>query len=313
MSVVVDNGAAEDADAAAMRLQAYARQREARKEVVTRFVQQQTGASTVEPDGTGMMLYVRGGKDPTTPGDCPFCHKVLIALRLKNISPTIVSVGNDERAPGLSLMGQNPGVPTLALADGRALTESETILEFLDHEFADRGAKLMVDGNEDIARALSPIWDTLQAWYKEPEGETCPMRKLLEDAIDDLETRCARLSPDSYLLNTSELSAIDCNMGPKLLHLQVIARHFKGWDFRESVPELAAYMERVFSNDAFRETAPSEEDVLWGGSTSAPASARARSIVSLFSPTLDVDTLICCSGWSEGGTDRNVGGRIRDG
>lgn len=308
MSVVVDNGASEDAEAAAQRLQAYARQREARKEVVKRFVQQQTGASTVELDGNGMMLYVRGGKDPTTPGDCPFCHKVLMALRLKNMTPTIVTVGTDERAPGLSLMGQNPGVPTLALVDGRALTESETILEFLEREFTDCGAKLMVDGNEDIARALSPIWDTLQAWYQEPEGANCPMRKLLEDAVGDLETRCARLSPDSYLLNTRELSAIDCNMGPKLWHLQVIATNVKGWDFRESAPELAAYMERVFSNDAFRETAPSEEDVLWGASTCA----RARCIVSLFSPTLDVGALIWYSGWSDGGTDRNVGGRIRD-
>lgn len=273
MSVVMDNGASEDAASAAKRLQAYARQKEARKEVIKRFVEQQTGTASVEPDGNGMMLYVRCGKDPATPGDCPFCHKVLLALRLKNMSPTIMPVSTDERAPGLNLMGQNPGVPTLALSDGRAFTESETILEFLQRDYGDRGAQLMVDGNEDIARALSPLWDTLQAWYAEPEGASCPMRKLLEDAVADLDTRCARLSPGSYLLNTSEMSAIDCNIGPKLLHLQVIATQVKGWDFRESAPELAAYMERIFSNESFQETAPSEEDVLWGASTYAQASA----------------------------------------
>lgn len=266
MSVVMDNGASEDADSAARRLQAYARQREARKEVVKRFVEQQTGAATVAPDGTGMMLYVRAGKDPSLPGDCPFCHKVLMALRAKDISPTIVTVTTDERAPGLSLMGQNPGVPTLALVDGRSYTESEIILEYLHTDHGDRGVELMVDGNEDMARALSPLWDTLQAWYAEPEGESCPMRKLLEEAVADLEVRCSRLSPSSYLLNTPTLSAIDCNVAPKLWHLQAIAKNVKGWEFRDSAPELAKYMDRVFSCDAFKETAPSEEDVLWGAS-----------------------------------------------
>lgn len=252
MSVVMDNGASEDAESAAKRLQAYARQKEARREVVKRFVEQQTGASTVEPDGNGMMLYVRAGKDPETPGDCPFGHKVLMALRLKDIRPTIVPVPIGTRAPGLNLMGQNPGVPTLALADGRSFTDSETILEYLERDFGDRGAKLMVDGNEEIARALSPIWDTLQAWYAEPDGPNCPMRQLLEDAIHDLELRCAKLSPGSFLLNTPQLSAIDCNIAPKLFHLTVIAKRVKGWDFRDSVPELSAYTDRVFSSDAFQ-------------------------------------------------------------
>jgi glutathione S-transferase len=252
MSVVMDNGATEDADAAAKRLQAYARQKEARKEVVKRFVQQQCGAETVEPDGTGMMLYVRAGKDPTVPGDCPFCHKVLLALRLKDISPTLVTVSSDARAPGLNLMGQNPGVPTLALANGTAFTESETILEYLQREHSDRGTTLMVDGNEDIARALSPLWDTLQAWYAEPAGPNCPMRGLLEEAVADLETRCARLAPDAFLLNTAEMSAIDCNVAPKLFHLQIVAKQIKGWDFTETTPELAAYMDRVFTSDAFK-------------------------------------------------------------
>ena len=258
-----------------------ARQREAKKEVVKRFVEQQSGSATVGEDGTGMLLYVRAGQDPTVPGDCPFCHKVLMALRLKDISPTMITVSTDSRVPGLSLMGQNPGVPTLALADGNAFTESEVILEYLQRDFSDRGVPLMVDGNEDIARALSPLWDTLQAWYAEPEKSAAcaAMRGLLEEAVADLETRCARLAPTEFLLDTPEPSAIDCNVAPKLFHLRVVASQMKGWDFTASAPNLIAYMERVFATEAFSETAPSEEDVLWG--------------------------------WGMGETPRNVGGRIK--
>ena len=281
MSVVMDNGGSEGASSAAMRIQAVARQREAKKEVVKRFVEQQSGSATVGEDGSGMILYVRAGQDPADLGDCPFCHKVLMALRLKDISPTMIIVSTDARAPGLSLMGQNPGVPTLALSNGNAYTDSETILEYLQQEYADRGAALMVDGNEDIARALSPLWDTLQAWYAETDGspQCDAMRSLLEEAVADLEIRCARLSPAEFLLNTPEPSAIDCNVAPKLFHFRVVASQMKGWDFTGTAPNLIAYMERVFETAAFKETAPTEDAMLWG--------------------------------WGMGDTPRNIGGRIK--
>ena len=274
-SVVMDNGATEDAGAAAVRLQAFARQRDAKKQVVKRLVEKETGSQVVTPDGKGMLLYVRGGQDGAVVGDCPFCHKVLMALRLKEISPTLLVVGADLRAPGLSLMAQTPCLPTLALADGTTYGDSESVLEYLHRDYSGRGAPLLVEGNEDMARAVSPLWDTLQTWYASADGAEA-VAALLEEAVADLNSRCARLSRDDFLLSTPAPSAIDCNLAPKLLHLSVIAKELKGWDITDGQPELSAYMDRVFATDAFKETAPSREDVIWGWAEGGTAKSSGR-------------------------------------
>ena len=58
--------------------------------------------------------------------------------------------------------------------------------------------------------------------------------------------------------------------------LSVIAKELKGWDITDGQPELSAYMDRVFATDAFKETAPSREDVIWGWAEGGTAKSSGR-------------------------------------
>ena len=59
----------------------------------------------------------------------------------------------------------------------------------------------------------------------------------------------------------------DCSLAPKLYHLTVAAKHFKGWEVPESMAALRQYMATVFESSAFTSTVYPEETVVWGWST----------------------------------------------
>ena len=62
------------------------------------------------------------------------------------------------------LLSQNGYTPALATSDGAVYTDSEVILHFADDIRVDKqgAASIFAAGNEDLARAISPIWDTMQ-------------------------------------------------------------------------------------------------------------------------------------------------------
>jgi len=64
----------------------------------------------------------------------PFGRKVELAAAILGLSDSIEVVATDTNTPADSLLRQNPlgKIPTLVLADGRALYDSAVILEYLD-------------------------------------------------------------------------------------------------------------------------------------------------------------------------------------
>lgn len=99
---------------------------------------------------------------------------------------------------------------------------------------------------------------------KEPEKEA----QLHEDLTSELQKLndylAARTTPGSYLAG-DRISDLDCQVLPKLRHVEVAGRHYKNYEIPSKLSALKNYMKNE-GCDVFKNTCPADSDIIWGWS-----------------------------------------------
>lgn len=74
-----------------------------------------------------------------------------------------------------------------------------------------------------------------------------------------------RGSSDIYIL-CGKLSELDCQVLPKLRHLQVAGRHYKNYEIPDEFGALRDYIKCGEEDTVFQSTCPPDKEILWGWS-----------------------------------------------
>jgi len=213
-----------------------------------------------------VVLYVKAGQDGKSLGDCPFSHKVNMALRMKDLDGNTLRVEpvNMQDKPEWFLKLSSKGsVPVLQM-DEIVVADSEEALNKLDERFSP--AVMPAPGaSSDAERVVSQVFPAFVEYLKCDDDSDLPNKKdALNSALAAVNSHLAS-SAQPYMCGDA-MSSLDCNLAPKLYHIQVAAAHYRQYEIPRELDALLAYMQRVFASDAFQRSAYSPDEVIWGWS-----------------------------------------------
>lgn len=72
-----------------------------------------------------------------------------------------------------------------------------------------------------------------------------------------------RGSDDCFMLSDN-LCELDCQILPKLRHIQVAGKHYKNYEIPEELSALKKYIKCGEESKVFKDTCPPDKEILWG-------------------------------------------------
>jgi len=209
-------------------------------------------------------LYVKQAAGGTGLGDCPFCHKAHMALKLRKIEFACEYINLADKPKWYLELNDKGSVPTLKGEGGTLITDSEEIVAFADSDGKGEGPKLTgQDGADEVGGLAVGVWKAFATLMKNKddaaeEGLVADFRR----AVGDLDSYLS--SGNKRFLLGDEPSAVDCKTGPFLLHASVALPHYKKIDAFEGAAAVQAYFKNLQGLTAFRETSYGDSVIIAG-------------------------------------------------
>lgn len=242
------------------------------REAVARSLPGWRSAATMSavgaPSATGV-LYVKAGPDGKCVGDCPFSLKALLAANLKGVKVDVVPVDLSNK-PASFLAITEAGSTPVFVHDGRTLTDSAEIVEYVDTLGTDSGARSLLSplavADASAVNAVGGVFGAFARLMKNKEAKEEAARvAALEDALAAVNGVLE--AGGGPFLTGPWVSALDCDLIPKMRHVVAAAGHYKGfslaghgWDALEQYVLVTGRMK------ATREVLVDDDVVVWGWS-----------------------------------------------
>lgn len=223
--------------------------------------------STAPPLDEGMVLFAKAGPDSNSLGDCPFTWKANLALRFKKTDFTTHYIDLSNKPDWFLDLNENGSTPTFV--DGPyAIGDSDEIVEYSEKVGRDTDLTLT---REDDPRwdaafdAVSPVFGALVRFLKNKDPlQDEKVAAELADALKGVDKFLAG-SEGPFLLGKT-VSALDCNLAPKLQHTMVAAKHYKGFEVPSECAQLETYMENMRATEEWKGSACKDDVIIWGWS-----------------------------------------------
>lgn len=219
------------------------------------------------PLDEGIVFFAKAGPDGTSMGDCPFTMKANLALRFKGTEFNTYFIDTGNKPAWYLDLNEEGTTPTLI--DGTmAIGDSEEIVEYADKIGVNKHLKLSREDDDkwDAAfDAVSPLFGSLVRLLKNKEEEKeAELKQALTDAIDKLEAFLTE-GKGPYLLG-DQISALDCNLAPKLNHIMVAAGHYKAFEIPEKCVKVKQFMNTIKATEEWKASTCPDDVIIWGWS-----------------------------------------------
>lgn len=203
-------------------------------------------------------IAVKGWPETNTLGDCPFCHRALLTLEEKAVpyQKTLI----DFEAKPAWLLDVNPAgsVPVMKdLASGEWIVDSGVIVDLLEAKFPEPA----LGTAESAPQVGGDVFPAFRDFIKSSDAEEAEKEAALVAALTALNEHLAASGP---FVGGESVTATDCSLMPKLYHMKVATKHFKGWEMPASLSAVAAYMDAFMARDSWKATHYSPELVVKG-------------------------------------------------
>lgn len=177
---------------------------------------------------------------------CPFVQRVTALIEAKNIPYQVEYISLSDKPQWFLDISPNGQVPVLITASGRALFESDAIVEYLEEAYP--ALQPSIDAEQ---RAINRAWSYLAAKnylvqcgaQRSADEETLlERRQKLEKAFSTIEKA---LDPEPYFGGDS-VGMVDIAWLP-LLHRAAIIENRTGYDFIGDFPKVKAWQNGVLA------------------------------------------------------------------
>ncbi|KAL6753232.1 dehydroascorbate reductase [Haematococcus lacustris] len=187
---------------------------------------------------------------PGVPGDCPFCHRVLLTLAQKNIAYKTTLVDLTQKRPEWLLQASGGKVPVLRQeSSGMVMPDSDVIVQHLEKEFPQ--PSMTSDIDPKIGSGLFPAFRAFLSAPKDA-ADTDKLQAALEGQLQEVEA--ALQAQKGPLFGGDTLNATDAALGPKLYHAQVALQHLKGYTLPDRFSALHKYLDYIKQQPAWQAT-----------------------------------------------------------
>lgn len=228
------------------------------------WTQKQCRLTMAAPDfSNGAVLLAKKGPDGVL-GDCPFTQKANMALRARGVHFQVELVDLSAKPDWFLDLNEDGSTPTF-VEGANVLTSSDDIVEHAD-EIGKSGSALYSENNPKWDAAFDVVAPLFSAFVKliKNKGDDAPFMEELTKTLAAIDAHLRGV--EGRFLIGDELSALDCNLGPKLYHVLVAGKHYKGFELPDSLSALSEYMRNIRSTPEWKETAATDDVIIWGWS-----------------------------------------------
>ena len=194
-------------------------------------------------------LYDKGSPGCVELGECPFCQRVAMTLRLKNLAFTSVLVDTTNKPTWFLELNPKGTVPVIKYNDV-TLPDSDDIVVMLEKHHPE--PKLIPDDLELMK--LGSGLGAADAYLKnKDEVLEAELLGKYRAELDSIAAHLATPVAGKFAVG-DELSAVDCKIVPRLRNARHAVRHFGKWDFsqEEKYRGLSEYIDRVMATEVFK-------------------------------------------------------------
>lgn len=210
-------------------------------------------------------LYVKAGNDGACIGDCPFSQRSNMYCCLKGIAADVKIIPIDFRAKPESFLKLTKTGTTPVLVDTQSdtvITDSAEISEYLNKTFPEPAIQPSEGAVIDAASGIFPKFAAFMK-NKDPALEETVKTALINELGKLNEFLKTNTNRGKFLV-CDELCEVDCQTLPKLRHVQVAGKHYKGFEIPEEFKELKEYIAAGESHEVFRSTCAPDEEIIYG-------------------------------------------------
>lgn len=217
----------------------------------------------------GVEVFVTGKYDTKDPrmeisdhGNCPFSHRVLMALREMKIPFRAVSIAPDNKPAWYYLLHPMTQTP-LIYHEGRVISESENIISYLMEKFPDARPLASADHLELAvgSAAFSRFHAHFMSWICGDQSALAraeyEMRQL-EETLRHAQTKNGGLP----FFGGARFSREDTAVVPFLHNVEVAGRRIKHWSFPEDCVAIREYLRAAREMPSFSDSGAEEEAVV---------------------------------------------------
>lgn len=220
-------------------------------------------------------LFVKAGKNGESYGGCPLCQRFFMILLTKaeyNKDMTLVVTTVNMAKPPLDFKKLSTRLPVLQ-HKGQYLSEPDEIIQYIDSHF--RYPPMNYD-NVAAANACRDVFSKFSFYIKDVSQSPQPLIAELSRLDSYLKG-----SPHRFLCRDIP-DHLDCLMLPKLQHIRVAAKAFKNFDIPAQLKSLWRYLAAAYNTPAFRESCPSDQEIVHHWSSKPECSIRAKELLALY-------------------------------
>ncbi|MCL7046412.1 hypothetical protein MKW94_012785 [Papaver nudicaule] len=172
-------------------------------------------------------------------GDCPFCQRILLNLEEKEV-PYQMHLIDTANKPHWFLDVNPEGKLPLVKFDDKWVPDSDVIAQTLEAKYP----RPSLVPRSEYASVGSKIFGCFVTFLKSKDATDGSEQALITElsALDE------HLIYHGPFANGQDVSAVDCDLAPKLYHLEVALGHFKSW----SVPKDLVHAKINVHEVAFR-------------------------------------------------------------
>ena len=215
-------------------------------------------------------LFVKAGKDGESYGGCPLCQRMFMILLMKanaaELTFTVTTVNMAKPPADFKKLASR--LPVI-VHGSEILSDPDEMIQYIDEHFP---YPPMAYDNVKAAQASLDVFSKFSFYIKAVSHSPTPLlaelRKLNSYLEESTHKFLCRDIPDH----------LDCLMLPKLQHIRVVAKAFKDFDIPPELKGLWRYLENAYSYDVFRQTCPSDQEVInhWLNKPELPRLSKAK-------------------------------------
>lgn len=229
-------------------------------------VTMKTVATPPEPGAS--VLYVKAGEDGKCLGDCPFSMKANLALKIKGLETDVRMIDLSDKPDWYLELNPAGSTPTYVSKSGEVVDSSDEIVALADEEGPEKNSKLYQESNphwEATAEVIGPVFGAFARLMKNKDESLAEEKSTeLTASLKAVNDHLAKVG-GPYLLG-AEVSAMDCNLAPKIHHILVAGKELKGYEIPQDFTDLLQYYEAMSSRPEWPSTLCPNDTVLWGWS-----------------------------------------------
>lgn len=219
-------------------------------------------ATTKAPAGRPL-LFVKGDPETQTLLDCPFSHRIVLAMELKGLERDYFFV--DEYAKPQALFDVNPAgkIPVLKWGE-EIVPDSDAILQWLEAKFPEPSLRHN-DAELDDIMSKNSVFPAFVEFLQE-EDLTSQSAKTKEENLLQQLNQLERALGDrgGPFFGGNRVVQADVTFAPRMYHLVTALRALRQWELPSQLVMLRRFLENMKAREEWKRASYSEEVVVAG-------------------------------------------------